>query len=174
MVLGIPMTEVISPLFLISSGNPLGPAQGAVPADGEENIDVQLLKGIHNFFDFVLPPGGGKDRPPQLMNIGNLFRGQIDDRMTVLGNKALIPVRDTDHIFNPINIIQFKNNGPDDIIQSRAKPAGSDDGTFDFFGIKINFLPRAGLFKGQGAFPFFKTRPKNIFGNYQPAPDRLR
>ncbi len=102
-------------------GDQVGPPQGAVPADGKEDIDVELLQGIDDFLDLILAPGRGKDRPPQFVDGGNPLRVQVDHRVVVGRDEALIAIGDADDVVHPVNIIEFQDNGPDDIIQSRDR-----------------------------------------------------
>ena len=63
------------------------------------------------------------------MNIPDGFRIQFDDVMPIFRDKPLKAVSNAANIFYPVPMIELKNNGPDNIIQTRAQPAAGNQCT---------------------------------------------
>jgi hypothetical protein len=54
---------------------------------------------------------------------------------------------DTIDGFDMINMVQFQNHGPNDVIEAWTQPPAGHDGAFQLAGIKIDLVPGTGLFK---------------------------
>ncbi len=81
--------------------------------------------------------------------------------MAVFRDKALEPVANTKDIFDTIDMVQFKHNRPDNVVQSGAQSPTGDHRAFEFAGVKINFFPGACLFKTEYAVFVFTENTVN-------------
>ena len=107
----------------------LGPAQGPVAADGKQKAHLHPLQRVHHVGRVLRTPGRAQNRPPQFVDIVDRRRGQFQRDMPEAAAESFVPVPETIDGLHPVMIIEAQHDGPDHVVQTRAKsPAGDDAG----------------------------------------------
>ena len=94
--------------------------EGSVSPNGKEHIHTQGNQVIHHIGDFLPAARRPQHGPPELVDVPNLFRGQVVIGMGVVGGKPLIPVRDANYFFNPVEVVKPHHQAAYHIVDSRA------------------------------------------------------
>ena len=87
------------------------------------------------------------------MDFVDPLRGQFQGFMPEAAAEALIPVAETEDVFHPVMMIEAQHQGPDHVIQSRAKPPAGNDAGLEPGGVEKDPLPRPRHFHDRRLLP---------------------
>ncbi len=75
------------------------------------------------------------------MDVLNIGRGEFDEGMPVLGDKTLETVGDAVDILHAVDIVQLKDNAPDNVIDPRTEPSTSNNTALGLGRVKEDLPP---------------------------------
>ena len=149
MVLGMTMTLFFSSRVGDLLTDAVGRPQGAVAADEKEHADIQALQGINDLADVLAAPGGRQDGAAVVVNIRHLVGGEAHEVVAVAGNEALEAVAHPVDVAHIVKVMEFQDNGPDDVIGAGAQTPAGGDGAVHLGGIIKNLGPGADQFEAE-------------------------
>ena len=128
-------------------GNGMGALERAVPADAEQDVDLERNERVHHLGGILHAARGTEDRAAVGVDVLDVLQAQELGRAGGARDQAGVAVADTIDLVHAIPVVQFHGQGADDIVEAGAEPAAGDNGGAGLGRIKEDRLARAGLFE---------------------------
>ena len=97
--------------------------EGAVPPHHEENADIVDFQAVDHAVDILSPPRRSQYRSPHVHDGRHPSRRQIDKVVVVLRDESFQAMPHAVNDLDSVAIVQFQDDGADDIVQSGAQTA---------------------------------------------------
>jgi hypothetical protein len=123
------------------------PAERAVAADDEQDVDVHPLETVHDFLGILPAPRGAEDRAAVLVDVADHRRREIDHVVAVAGDEALVAVAEAVDPLHAVMEGEFHDEPADHVVDAGAEATAGDDPDPHLRRVEEDASPRARRFE---------------------------
>ena len=135
-----------------------GAAQGSVPADDKEDVDLQRHEFVDDFRNRLRSPRSAQYGTPVRVDVAYGGWCQVVDGMSVTLDESLVAIGNPINGRDPVGVVQRHHQTPDDIVDSGTEAAARHDCTFCLRWVEEQSLPWPGTLDGHRIIMLLKCR----------------
>ncbi len=133
-------------------GYRLGPAQGSVAPDTEQQVDLHRLQGVDHGAGILVAARRAQNGSAALVNLIHQRRCQVHRGVAVFGHQALISVPEALDRRDVVVMKEHRHQTLDDVVEAGAQAAAGDDAGPRVRGAMEELRARAGFLEGRECF----------------------